>query len=66
MIEELRRVNPDLRAAVVANGADYEDFDSLEYKSGERFRITHTGSFFGKRDPRPFLETSREHELAWG
>ena len=22
---------------------------------GQRFRITHTGSFFGKRDPRPFL-----------
>jgi glycosyltransferase involved in cell wall biosynthesis len=56
MIEELRRVNPDLRAAVVPNGADYEDFHGLEYRSSERFRITHTGSFFGKRDPRPFLE----------
>jgi glycosyltransferase involved in cell wall biosynthesis len=56
IIEELRRVNPDLRAVVVPNGADYEDFHGLEYESSERFRITHTGSFFGKRDPRPFLE----------
>jgi len=23
---------------------------------GERLRLTHTGSFFGKRDPRPFLQ----------
>ena len=27
----------------------------LEYHSGERFRITHTGSFFGQRNPRTFL-----------
>jgi glycosyltransferase involved in cell wall biosynthesis len=54
--EELRRLNPGLRTAVVPNGADYEDFDGLEYSPGERFRITHTGSFFGKRDPRPFLQ----------
>jgi glycosyltransferase involved in cell wall biosynthesis len=56
MVQELRRSNPALRSAVIPNGADYEDFDGLEYSSGERFRITHTGSFFGKRDPRPFLE----------
>lgn len=54
--EELRRFNEDLRTAVVPNGVDYEDFVGLEYSSGERFRITHTGSFFGKRDPRPFLQ----------
>src|SRR5262249_26242029 len=31
-------------------------FDGLEYhRDAERFRITHAGSFFGKRDPRPFL-----------
>ena len=27
----------------------------LERRPSERFRITHTGSFFGRRDPRPFL-----------
>jgi glycosyltransferase involved in cell wall biosynthesis len=40
---------------VIPNGADFDDFASIEYEPGERFRITHTGNFFGKRDPRPFL-----------
>jgi glycosyltransferase involved in cell wall biosynthesis len=39
----------------IANGADFEDFAGVEHRPSERFRITHTGSFFGKRDPRPFL-----------
>jgi len=39
----------------IPNGADFDDFAGLEYTRGARFRITHTGSFFGKRDPRPFL-----------
>jgi glycosyltransferase involved in cell wall biosynthesis len=39
----------------IASGADFDDFDGLEYRRGDRFRITHTGSFFGSRDPRPFL-----------
>jgi glycosyltransferase involved in cell wall biosynthesis len=40
---------------VIPNGCDFDDFEGLEYRRGERFRITHTGTFFGKRDPRPFL-----------
>jgi len=40
---------------VIANGADFDDFRNLQYQAGPRLRITHTGSFFGKRDPRPFL-----------
>ena len=39
----------------IANGCDFDDFAGLEYRPSPRFRITHTGSFFGKRDPRPFL-----------
>jgi glycosyltransferase involved in cell wall biosynthesis len=39
----------------IANGSDFEDFAGLGYRPGERFRITHAGSFFGQRDPRPFL-----------
>jgi glycosyltransferase involved in cell wall biosynthesis len=53
--EELQELGAE-RTAVIPNGADFEDFDGLEYHRGERFRITHTGTFFGKRDPRPFLE----------
>jgi glycosyltransferase involved in cell wall biosynthesis len=40
---------------VIENGCDFEDFAGLEYRPAERFRITHTGSFLGHRDPRPFL-----------
>jgi glycosyltransferase involved in cell wall biosynthesis len=44
------------RVETIANGSDFEDFAGLEYTRGERFRLTHTGSFFGKRTPRPILE----------
>jgi glycosyltransferase involved in cell wall biosynthesis len=40
----------------IANGCDFDDFAGLEYHPAPRLRITHTGSFFGKRDPRPFLQ----------
>jgi glycosyltransferase involved in cell wall biosynthesis len=39
----------------VQNGCDFDDFEGLAYTRGEQFTITHAGSFFGKRDPRPFL-----------
>jgi glycosyltransferase involved in cell wall biosynthesis len=44
------------RVETIANGSDFEDFAGLEYTPGDRFRLTHTGSFFGKRTPRPILE----------
>ncbi len=53
--DEMSALNPSLRVAMIPNGADFEDFDGLEYRPDRRFRITHTGSFFGTRDPRPFL-----------
>jgi glycosyltransferase involved in cell wall biosynthesis len=53
--DEARGFEPRGRVATIANGADFDDFARLEYRPNERFRITHTGSFFGKRDPRPFL-----------
>jgi glycosyltransferase involved in cell wall biosynthesis len=53
--EEARALGPSGPVRTIANGADFDDFDGLEYRRSERFRITHTGSFFGKRDPRPFL-----------
>jgi glycosyltransferase involved in cell wall biosynthesis len=54
--EEARGLEPRGRVVTIANGSDFDDFAGLEYRRGERFRITHTGSFFGKRDPRPFLQ----------
>jgi glycosyltransferase involved in cell wall biosynthesis len=53
--DEARGLDPRGPVTTIANGSDFDDFDGLEYRRGERFRITHTGSFFGKRDPRPFL-----------
>jgi glycosyltransferase involved in cell wall biosynthesis len=61
--EETRGFSPKGPVATIANGSDFEDFAGLEHRPGERFRLTHTGSFFGKRDPRPFLTALKESEL---
>jgi glycosyltransferase involved in cell wall biosynthesis len=53
--EELRALGAT-RVETIPNGCDFEDFAGLAYEPGPRFRLTHTGSFFGKRSPRPFLE----------
>ena len=53
--EEMRAREPRGPVVHISNGSDFDDFAGLEYRRGERFRITHAGSFFGKRDPRPFL-----------
>ena len=53
--DELRERSPKGRIVTIANGSDFDDFAGLEHHPSARFRLTHTGSFFGKRDPRPFL-----------
>jgi glycosyltransferase involved in cell wall biosynthesis len=53
--DEMRAREPRGRVVHIPNGSDFDDFAGLEYRRGDRFRITHAGSFFGKRDPRPFL-----------
>jgi glycosyltransferase involved in cell wall biosynthesis len=53
--EELRALGAG-RVQTIANGCDFEDFAGLAYTPGARFRLTHTGSFFGRRTPRPILE----------
>jgi len=53
---ETRGLNPSGRVVTIANGCDFDDFAGLEYVRGDRFRLTHAGSFFGKRDPKPFLQ----------
>jgi glycosyltransferase involved in cell wall biosynthesis len=52
---EARGFSPRGPVVTIANGSDFDDFAGLEYRRADRFRITHTGSFFGKRTPRPFL-----------
>ena len=61
--DEVRTLEPRGRVLTIANGSDFDDFDGLEYTAGDRLRITHAGSFFGKRDPRPFLQALHDSEL---
>jgi glycosyltransferase involved in cell wall biosynthesis len=58
--EEVRGLEPRGPVRTIANGCDFDDFTGLEYRPAERFRITHAGSFFGRRDPRPFLQALRD------
>ena len=61
--EEALTLDPRGVVTTILNGADFDDFAGLDYRRGDRFRITHTGSFFGKRDPRPFLSALAESGL---
>jgi glycosyltransferase involved in cell wall biosynthesis len=61
--EEARALDPKGGVMTIANGCDFDDFAGLEYRPAPRFRITHTGSFFGKRTPRPFLSALAESGL---
>jgi glycosyltransferase involved in cell wall biosynthesis len=54
--DEVRALGPRGTVVTIPNGCDFDDVAGLEYTPGERMRITHTGSFFGRRDPRPFLQ----------
>jgi glycosyltransferase involved in cell wall biosynthesis len=60
---EARTLEPKGTVTTILNGADFDDFAGLEYRRADRFRITHAGSFFGKRDPRPFLAALAESGL---
>jgi glycosyltransferase involved in cell wall biosynthesis len=61
--DEVRGLGARGVVRTVANGCDFDDFEGLEYRPAERFRLTHTGSFFGKRDPRPFLQALHDSGL---
>jgi glycosyltransferase involved in cell wall biosynthesis len=61
--DEARTLEPRGPVVTIANGSDFDDFVGLEHHPSERFRITHTGSFFGRRDPRPFLTALAHSKL---
>jgi glycosyltransferase involved in cell wall biosynthesis len=61
--EEMRAFEPRGPVRTIPNGCDFDDFAGLEYERAPRFRITHTGSFFGKRDPKPFLQALAGSDL---
>jgi glycosyltransferase involved in cell wall biosynthesis len=61
--DEARSLEPAGHVTTIPNGCDFDDFAGLEYRRGERFTITHAGSFFGRRDPRPFLQALADSKL---
>ena len=61
--EEARALKPAGTLTTILNGADFDDFAGLEYRRSDVFRLTHTGSFLGRRDPRPFLTALAGSEL---
>lgn len=54
--DEMRTLDPRGPVVEIGNGCDFEDFGGLEYHPAGRFRITHVGSFMGRRSPRAFLD----------
>jgi len=61
--EETRTLSPRGPVVTIANGCDFDDFAGLEHRACDVFRITHAGSFFGKRDPKAFLRAVAETGL---
>jgi glycosyltransferase involved in cell wall biosynthesis len=61
--DEMRDRSPRGPVLTISNGSDFDDFAGLERRDTDRFRLTHTGSFFGKRDPRPFLTALQQSDL---
>ena len=54
--DETRALGPRGPVVTIPNGCDFDDVAGLERRPSDRFRLTHAGSFFGPRDPRPFLQ----------
>ncbi|HET7566347.1 MAG TPA: glycosyltransferase [Gaiellaceae bacterium] len=61
--DEARALSPRGPVVTIANGCDFDDFAGLAYERADRFRLTHAGSFFGRRDPKPFLRALAESGL---
>lgn len=61
--DEIRPLEPRGRVVTIPNGCDFDDVAGLERTPASRMTIIHTGSFFGKRDPRPFLQALRDSGL---
>ena len=61
--DEIRTRSPRGPVVKIANGCDFDDTAGLSYTPSQRFRITHAGSFFGKRDPKPFMQALADSGL---
>jgi len=56
---DLHKKYPEIpidKAAHLPNGFDGADFPSTPYRRNEKFTVTYTGSMYGVRNPRTFLQ----------
>ncbi|MFQ3598161.1 MAG: glycosyltransferase [Chloroherpetonaceae bacterium] len=57
--KDFQKKYPDIDASKIVhieNGFDAADIPSLIFPRNDRFTITYTGSMYGKRSPKPFLD----------
>ncbi len=57
--KDFQKKYPDIDASKIVhieNGFDTADIPSLTFPKNDRFTITYTGSMYGKRSPKPFLD----------
>ena len=57
--KDFQKKYPDIDSSKIVhieNGFDDADIPSLTFPRNDRFTITYTGSMYGKRSPKPFLD----------
>lgn len=57
--KDFQKKYPDIDSSKIVhieNGFDAADIPSLTFPKNEQFTITYTGSMYGKRSPKPFLD----------
>ena len=63
ILKDIIAKDPNLdqeKLAYLPNGFDRDDYPSLELQPNQRFTVTYTGSMYGKRNPRTFLQAVEE------
>jgi glycosyltransferase involved in cell wall biosynthesis len=48
------------KLAYLPNGFDADDYPKLDLRRNERFTVSYTGSMYGKRNPKTFLQALEE------
>jgi len=57
--DKMPRINRQ-KLAYLPNGFDADDYPKLDLRRNERFTVSYTGSMYGKRNPKTFLQALEE------
>ena len=63
ILKDFKNKYPDIDSSKcfhLDNGYDSQDFPNEKYECNEKFRVTYTGSMYGKRNPETFLKAVEE------